>query len=49
MSIWMAQVQLAKRLGVHSNTLARQERGEVKIGEPEARLLLILAERGGSS
>lgn len=39
----LTQVQLAERIGVTANTIARQERGEVRISEPEARLLLLLA------
>lgn len=33
------QVQLAEALGVAGNTVARWERGEVKITEPMARLI----------
>jgi len=39
----LTQVQLAKELGVHWNSVARWERGEVGISEPVAKLLRILA------
>ena len=39
----LTQVQLAERLGVTGNTVARQERGEVRITEPVARLIRYVA------
>lgn len=39
----LTQVQLSKALGVRANTVARWERGELRIGEPVARLLKLLA------
>lgn len=39
------QAQLAEAVGVTGNTIARQERGEVRIPEPVARLVRILAEQ----
>jgi len=39
----LTQVQLAAKLGVTENTLARWERGSVGIGEPVARLIRFVA------
>jgi transcriptional regulator with XRE-family HTH domain len=39
----LTQVELAERLGVTGNTVARQERGEVRITEPVARLIRYVA------
>ncbi len=41
----LTQAQLAERIGVHQNSLARWERGELGIRESAARLMRILAER----
>jgi predicted transcriptional regulator len=44
------QEQLAEQLGVHWNSIARQERGEIGIRESQARLLRLLlgqSKRGG--
>jgi DNA-binding transcriptional regulator YiaG len=41
--IGLTQVQLSEALGVRANTVARWERGELRIGEPVARLLKLLA------
>lgn len=38
----LSQAALAERLGIHSNTLARYERGELVIAEPVARLAKLL-------
>ena len=38
----LTQRELADRLGVHVNSLARQERGELGIRESQARLLRML-------
>lgn len=40
------QVQLAKAVGVTSNTVARWERDEVGIGEPIARLIQTVIAKG---
>ena len=39
----LTQVQLAERLGVASNTVARWERDEMGMSEPAARLARLLA------
>jgi len=39
----LTQAQLAEQVGVAPNTIPRQERGEIGIGEPLARLLQILS------
>ena len=51
----VTQRELAARVGVHPNSIARQERGELGIKEPLARLIRLLADqaprrksRGGS-
>lgn len=41
----LTQAELAEKIGVRSNTIARYERGELKIPEPVARLVKILAEK----
>ena len=38
----LSQVALAKELGVHSNTIARYERDELRISEPVARLMRLI-------
>jgi len=38
----LSQAQLAERVGVRSNTLARWERDEISITEPVARLLRLI-------
>ena len=38
----LAQAELARWLGVHGNTVARWERGEVGISEPAARLACVI-------
>ncbi len=46
----LTQTQLAEQVGVHGNTVARWERGEVRVTEPMARLLRLLAKaRPGST
>jgi len=42
MRLGLTQVEMAARAGVHANTVARQERGEVAIREPLARLYRFL-------
>jgi DNA-binding transcriptional regulator YiaG len=42
-SLGLTQVQIAERIGVTSNTVARWERGEVRISEPVSKLILLLA------
>ena len=39
----LTQVQMAERLGLTGNTVARQERGEVRITEPVGRLIRYVA------
>jgi len=39
----VTQAELGARVGVTRNTIARQERGELGIGEPLARLVRLLA------
>ncbi|MFQ5852562.1 MAG: helix-turn-helix domain-containing protein [Candidatus Binatia bacterium] len=39
------QAQLGEAVGLTGNTIARQERGEVRIAEPVSRLVRILAEQ----
>ena len=41
----LTQVAFAEQLGVHANTLARYERGEISISEPVARLAQFIAGR----
>jgi DNA-binding transcriptional regulator YiaG len=41
--VGLTQLQLSQALGVRANTVARWERGELRIGEPAARLLTVLA------
>ncbi|MFQ5849223.1 MAG: helix-turn-helix domain-containing protein [Candidatus Binatia bacterium] len=41
----MTQAQLAEALGVSANSVARQERGEIGIREPVAKLVKILAQQ----
>lgn len=40
----LTQAQLAERVGVTRNSVARQERGEIGIREPLARLIRLLAQ-----
>lgn len=42
MALGMTQAELAKALGVASNTVARYERDESGIPEPVARLVMLL-------
>jgi transcriptional regulator with XRE-family HTH domain len=39
----LTQVELAEKVGVASNTVARWERGELGISEPVSRLVKLLA------
>ena len=41
----LTQEQLAEQLGVHWNSIARQERGEIGIRESQARLVRLLLEK----
>ena len=48
----LSQSKLGRRLGTHGNTVARWERGEMRIPEPASRLACLLfvraeRERGG--
>jgi transcriptional regulator with XRE-family HTH domain len=45
----LTQVELAERVGVASNSIARQERGEMGIREPLARLIRLLANNSQSA
>jgi transcriptional regulator with XRE-family HTH domain len=40
----LTQKQLAEKIGVRSNTIARWERGEVKISEPVSKLIHMIAQ-----
>jgi transcriptional regulator with XRE-family HTH domain len=42
MRLGLTQKQMAERVGVHSNSLARMERDEMTISEPVARLIPLL-------
>ena len=42
-ALGVTQVELAKRLGVAGNTVARWERGVVSIPEPVAKLVRLIA------
>lgn len=44
----LTQKQLAEKIGITWNTLARWERGELGIREPISRLIRILDETSGS-
>ncbi len=39
----LTQVALAKKIGVHPNSLARMERNEMTISEPVSRLVRVFA------
>ncbi len=41
----LTQLQLATQVGVTANSIARQERGEMGIREPVARLVRLLAQQ----
>jgi transcriptional regulator with XRE-family HTH domain len=41
------QQKLAQAVGVHGNSIARQERGEIGISEPLARLIRLLTKLEG--
>ena len=43
-SLALTQEQMAKQIGVRENTVARWERGELRISEPVSRLIRLLAE-----
>ena len=45
----LTQLALARLVGLHANSIARQERGEVGIKEPEARLVRLLAAQAEAS
>lgn len=45
----LTQVQLAAKVGVHSLTISRWERGQVRITAPMAQLLRMLAASKGES
>ena len=38
----LTQVEMAKQIGIHSNSLARMERGEMTISVPVSRLVQFL-------
>lgn len=44
-----SQARLADAVGVTSNSIARQERGEIGIKEPLARLIRLIAEKNEST
>ena len=39
----LTQVEMARQIGVHSNSLARMERNEMTISEPVAKLVRLIA------
>ena len=41
-SLSLTQVQMAEKIGVESNTVARWERGELRISEPVSRLVRLI-------
>jgi len=43
----LTQVQLAEKLGINPNSVARQERGEIGISEPVARLVKMISKQKG--
>lgn len=45
----LTQKALSEKLGVHWNTVARWERGEVGINEPAARLVRILVKTAATA
>ncbi len=45
----LTQVEFADLVGVHWNSIARQERGEVAIRETQAKLIRLLAEQDRQS
>lgn len=45
----ITQLAFAQRIGVTANSVARWERGEMKIAEPVSRLVVILSKTARSS
>ena len=43
MQLKLTQVEMAEQIGLHPNSLARMERGEMTISEPVSRLVQFLA------
>ena len=43
-ALGLTQVELAQRVGITANSIARQERGEIGISEPVALLVRLAAE-----
>lgn len=42
----LTQVAMAQEIGIHSNSLARMERGDMTISEPVARLVRLIVKVG---
>jgi DNA-binding XRE family transcriptional regulator len=48
MRLKLTQAEMAEKIGIRSNSLARMERGEMTISEPVSRLVQFLVAAGTS-